>query len=487
MTPDLSYRAVIRESGFPYLLLLCGGVWLFAADRLMEATLLPDIVADIGGAVLISWGRTLFEAASIMTGMIAAFLVRRWGVRTSFSVCGAGFVLGCVISFGAQDMLTFQAGRFFQALAGAAFVSLASISVARMFPLPLIARAGSVIAIVWGFAAFSGPLVGGLFSEFGSWRDAFIYLTIFGSILTLMSLALLGRHPALASPIKLGKGENFPVLRMAVLLVGVMSIASAAIEISWVLTPALVMTGLVLLGLFLWLDARSGERRLLPLGATRPATRVGAASLMVVTLSAAVIGISTFGPVLFVVLYDIPPVQIGFMMFTASLGWTLAEVVFSGTPAAREGRIIMLGAALVLSGVSLFNVALYTDQIWLLAVGFMLDGAGFGAAWNLIARRQIADSQGLEKDRIAGSIHTMQRIGTALGAAVLGILANAQGFSGDMSAETARLISQWLVGLAVPVTLIAMWACHRFIDTAHDLPTTAEPVSPDPEPVQVGV
>ncbi len=483
MTPDLSYRAVVRERGFPYLLLLCGGVWLFAADRLMEATLLPDIVADIGGAVLISWGRTLFEAASIMTGMIAAFLVRRWGVRTSFSVCGAGFVVGCLISYGAHDMLTFQAGRFFQALSGAAFVSLASISVARMFPLPLIARAGSVIAIVWGFAAFSGPLVGGLFSEFATWRDAFIYLTIFGTILTILSLLLLGKHPALASPLKLGKAENFPALRMVLLLVGVMLIASAAIEVNWTTTPAMVAGGLALLGLFLWLDAISGERRLLPLGVTNPRTRVGAASLMVVTLSAAVIGISTFGPVLFVLLYGIPPVQLGFMMFTASLGWTLSEVIFSGTPAEREGRIIMLGAALVLAGVSLFNVAIYTDQIWLLGVGFLLDGAGFGTAWNLIARRQIADSQGLEKDRIAGSIHTMQRIGTALGAASLGILANAQGFSESMGPETARLISQWLVGLAVPTTLIGMWACYLFIDRRHDL---AVPESRDQAaPVQV--
>lgn len=480
MTSDLSYRALVREPGFPFLLLLCGGVWLFAADRLMEATLLPDIVADIGGAVLISWGRTLFEAASIMTGMIAAFLVRRWGVRTSFSVCAGGFVVGCLISYGAEDMLTFQAGRFFQALAGAAFVSLASISVARMFPLAMIARGGSIIAVVWGFAAFSGPLVGGLFAEFGTWRDAFIYLTIFGAVLTVLSATLLGRHPALASPIRIGRGENFPALRMAVLLVGVMSIASAAIEISWVLTPALVIGGLALLCLFLWLDGRSGDRRLLPLGATRPGTRVGAASLMVVTLSVAVIGISTFGPVLFVVLYDIPPIQIGFMMFTASLGWTLAEVVFSGTPAEREGRIIMLGALLVLAGVSLFNVAFLTDQIWLLAVGFMLDGAGFGAAWNLIARRQIADSEGLEKDRIAGSIHTMQRIGTALGAATLGILANAQGFSELMTAETARVISHWLVGLAVPVTLIGVWACRRFIDKRHDLQHPVPPQIADP-------
>lgn len=464
----------MRERGFPFLLLLDLGVWLFAADRLMEATLLPDIVAEIGGANLIGWGRTLFESASIMTGMMAAFLVRRWGVRYSFSFCAAGFVVGCLISFGAQDMLVFQAGRFLQALAGSAFVSLASISVARMFPLPLIARAGSVTAIVWGFAAFSGPLVGGLFSEFATWRTAFIYLTILGSVLTVLAFMLLGRHPALDTPLRLKqKAENFPALRMAVLLTGMMAIASAAIEISWPQTPFLVVFGVVLLIGFVWLDLRSGERRLLPLNVTRPFSRVGSGSMMVLMLSASTMGISTFGPVLLVILYGLPPIQIGFMMFTTSVGWTFGEVVFSGTQPQRERRVILFAALMVLGGTGCFNLAIFTDMIWLLPVGFLFNGIGFGTAWPLVVRREIADSEDNEKDRIAGSVHTLQRIGLALSAAVLGILVNAQGFSAEMAPETARHIAQWVVGLSLPMALTGVGAAFIFVQRRYDIPDEA--------------
>lgn len=478
MSDDLSYRAVMREPGFPFLLLLNAGVWLFAGDRLMEATLMPDIVAEIGGANLIGWGRTLFETASILTGMAAAFLVRRWGVRNSFTACTVGFVIGCLIGFGAQDMLTFQAGRFLQALTGSAFVSLAAISVARMFPLPLIARAGSVTAIIWGFAAFSGPLIGGLFVEYASWRGAFVYLTIFGSVLTAVAFLFLGKHPALSAPMATGKSESFPIVRMGFLFVGVMAIASAAIEISWPQTPALVVAGVALLVLFVWRDTQSGDRRLLPQNVTRPFTRVGSASLMMVSLSAATMGISTFGPVLLVALYGISPMQIGYMMFSTAVGWTAGEVIFSGTPSKREGRVIFGAAMMVLAGVTSFYLAILTDMIWLYAAGFLFNGIGFGTAWPLTARRSIADSQGNEKDRIAGSIHTLQRIGMALSAAGTGILANTLGFSEVTSAETARLVTQWLTGGLIPLALIGVAAALVFVRKQHDTPELAARAEP---------
>lgn len=467
--PDTSYRTLMREDGFRYLLLLSAGVWLFAADRLMEATLLPGIVAEIGGANLIGWGRTLFEAATIMTGMLAAFLVRRWGVRYSFSVCAAGFAAGCVVSAYAPDMLVFQVGRFFQALAGSAFVALASIGVTRMFPHILIARAGSIIAIVWGVAAFSGPLVGGLFDEFSTWRMAFVYLSIFGAVLTLVAFVFLGRHAALTEPVKSGKSEAFPALRMAVLFAGVMSIASGGISFSSVMTPTLVVGGLVLLGGFLWLDQRAGARRLLPERALNLRTKVGAASYMILFLGSAVIGISTFGPILLVNIYGLAPILIGFMMFSVSLGWTIAEVIFSGTPPEREGRVIVAGAFTVVMGVVAFNAAFYTDQVWMIALGFLFQGLGFGTSWALVTRRAIADSEQLEKDRIASSIHTLQRVGFALGAAVLGIVTTRVGFSAEMDAGTARNVAYWVVGLSLPLSVLGLGAAFLFVQERFDM------------------
>ncbi len=49
------WRALVHSELFGRLALLCFGVWLHAADGLMVATIIPSIIADIGGATLIAW------------------------------------------------------------------------------------------------------------------------------------------------------------------------------------------------------------------------------------------------------------------------------------------------------------------------------------------------------------------------------------------------------------------------------------------------
>ena len=459
---DVSYRTLMRQAEFKYLLMLCAGVWLFAADGLMEATLLSDIVGDIGGANLISWGRSLFEVAAIITGMLAAFLVRRFGVRTSFVSCAVLFVIGCAISALADNMVMFQAGRFLQALSGSAFVSLTSIGIALIFSTIMLARAGSVVAIVWGFAAFSGPLVGGLFSQFASWRTAFVYLSIFGTILAVTSFFVLGGQRKLRLPQINDKAEPFPTLRIGVLVAGVVLIASGGIRFSPIITPLLLISGIVLMALFLKLDQRSADRQLLPTGVLQLSTKVGAASYLVLLISAATIGISVFSPILLVVLYDLAPIQIGFIMFTTALGWTFAEMKFSGTQPEHEGQVIIAGALIVIGAIFVFNLGLYGEMKWLFALGFFLEGIGLGMSWSLISRRAIADTSDLERSRIASSVHTLQRIGFALSAAGLGVLVNGLGFSEVMSVSTAFHVMQWILGLALPFALAGLAAAVVF-------------------------
>ena len=51
----LGWGDLLRSGYFARLALICTGVWLHAADALMVATLIPSILADIGGAALVAW------------------------------------------------------------------------------------------------------------------------------------------------------------------------------------------------------------------------------------------------------------------------------------------------------------------------------------------------------------------------------------------------------------------------------------------------
>jgi hypothetical protein len=62
-------------------------------------------------------------------------------------------------------------------------------------------------------------------------------------------------------------------------------------------------------------------------------------------------------------------------------------------------------------------------------------------------------------------VPTMQRIGYAVGAALCGIVANASGFSGGLSGETAESVAKWLFLAFVPLGIVG---CLAAISNARD-------------------
>ena len=56
-------------------------------------------------------------------------------------------------------------GRLIEGLGGGALVSLAFVSVERLFPRTIWPQLFGVMSAIWGVAAFSGPLFGALVAE----------------------------------------------------------------------------------------------------------------------------------------------------------------------------------------------------------------------------------------------------------------------------------------------------------------------------------
>jgi hypothetical protein len=90
-------------------------------------------------------------------------------------------------------------------------------------------------------------------------------------------------------------------------------------------------------------------------------------------------------------------------------------------------------------------------------------GAGFGAAWAYMTRRATALAPHGEAERIASAIPTVQRLGYALGAAFVGIIANGTGFADDASAAVAARTSFWVFALSLIPAAIGLAAAYRFV------------------------
>ena len=86
------------------LALVCLAVWLHAADSLVIATMMPAMVAEIGGAAFVGWTFSIYEIGSIVAGAASALLTMRHGLRLPMSAAATLFAAGCATSALAPGM-----------------------------------------------------------------------------------------------------------------------------------------------------------------------------------------------------------------------------------------------------------------------------------------------------------------------------------------------------------------------------------------------
>src|SRR5262245_26893642 len=459
------WRELRSEKNLARLILVCFGVWLHAADGLLVATMMPRIVADIGGARFVSWTILLYEIGSIVAGASAAFLCLRYGLRAAMTASALVYLIGCGLSAVAPDMGIMLVGRLTQGLGGGGLVALSFVAVSVLFSPALMPRVLAAVSALWGVSAFIGPLVGGVFADAEFWRGGFLFFALQAAVLA----AVIGLGSALRSPAPtLGRApRRLPLWRLAVLSVGALAIASSGIAVALPQTPILLTLGILCLGLFLRLDGRRGDARLLPPRPLDARTGVGAALLMVLCFSAATIAISVYGPLLMTRLHGISALAAGYIVALSSIGWSVMAMVVSGAQEKHDGGLILGGMAVLTLSILGFMLTVPSGPLWLVAVFAACEGIGFGMSWTFILRRLTILVPRSETERVAAALPTLQRIGYALGAASIGIVANAVGMADSMDRPTAEAVAFWIFAACLPLAAIGLLAAWRFVRLAN--------------------
>ena len=85
-----TWSALLVPRSILPLAVLLGGNLLHSMNLLITATLLPSILADIGGSYLMSWPTTGFVAASIIAATGSAVVYTATGNRRAF--CGGAMI-----------------------------------------------------------------------------------------------------------------------------------------------------------------------------------------------------------------------------------------------------------------------------------------------------------------------------------------------------------------------------------------------------------
>jgi MFS family permease len=114
---EASWSALLTlPLGLPLGVLL-GGVLLHSMNVLVTATLLPSIVADVGGSNLMSWPTTAFVASSIVAATGTGIVSTAVGNRRAFCSGAVIYAIGAILCALAPSIGLVIAGRSFKASA----------------------------------------------------------------------------------------------------------------------------------------------------------------------------------------------------------------------------------------------------------------------------------------------------------------------------------------------------------------------------------
>lgn len=456
----VGWSEILNRTYASRLLLVCLGVWLHAADSLIVATMLPSIVSEIGGRALVAWTSALYEIGSIIAGATSGLIALKSGVRRPMAIAAVTFAAGCLISAAAPSMEILLAGRLFQGLGGGALTAMSFIATATLFPARLTARVMAAISALWGASAFLGPLIGGTFVTYSTWRMGFVF---FGAQAVLLAAFVLLGLQVKERPSNGDSPGRIPLLRLAILSMGVVFIAYSGIEVTATGTPLYLAAGFAFLGAFLWIDGRNPTNRLLPRRPFDPRTALGAALLMVLTMNIATMGLTTYGPLLMTSIHGTSALTAGYVVAAVAIGWTGAAIIVSGAPERYDPVLIAVGMLLVAVSLVGLIYAVPNGPIWLIAIFATMEGVGYGTAWTFIIRRSRRLTPTDDLERLSGGLPTVSRLGIALGASVSGILANAAGFADAPTADQLDNVAFMLFAGTLPIALISLVAMVRFV------------------------
>lgn len=453
-----------RSERGPILLALMLSTSLVALDSTIIATAVPSIVKDLGGFSQFPWLFSIYLLAQAVCVPIYGRLADIFG-RKPIMFVGIGlFLAGSVLCGFAWSMPALIVARVVQGL-GAGAVQPMSITIAGdIYTLRERAKVQGYLASVWGISSVVGPTLGGLFSDYLSWRWIFFVNIPLCLIAAFMLARTFHEKKALRPNQKIDfAGAALLAAGTSLLILGLLEGGQAwAWNSLW--SIGILSCAALLLVVFIVVEKHVAQP-VLPLWVFRRRVLV-ASSVASAAVGVIVIGLSSYVPTFAQEVLGATALLAGFALAALTVGWPIS--------AALAGRIYLrigfratslIGGVFVLAGTALMLTLGGASQLWQVGLYCIIIGLGMGlvAAPTLIAAQASVDWS--ERGVVTGSNMFARSIGSAIGVAVFGAIVNAStDATGGGSPSPVQLTgAMHLVFLAIVAVAIAMFIAVSFM------------------------
>ncbi|MDF5752209.1 MDR family MFS transporter [Spongiactinospora sp. TRM90649] len=388
---------------------------LAAMDQTIVATAVPALVRDLGSFSLFPWVIAAYMLTQAVCTPIYGRLADVYGRKPMLIAGIVAFLAGSLLAAVSWSMPMLIVARAIQGIGAGAVQSVTQTVAGDLYPIAERGRISAWLSTVWGVSALVGPALGGLLSEYASWRWIFwLNLPVGAAALVVIGVWL--REPGVR-----GSGSSRLDISGTLLLAGAVVTIMLGLQFGawW-----LIGCGLILVAAFAWWERRAAEP-LIPPWIWRDRMLLGS------FLGSAVVGMALIAPTVYLPTFaqgvlGASAVAAGFALAVQSMSWPLAAS-FAARLYLRFGFRDTALAGIVLLLVSGVMFAMLSPSSSVLYAGLcsFVNGGGLGlisVSMLVAAQSQVGyDRRGV----VTGGVIFFRITGGALGTAVFAAVANA--------------------------------------------------------------
>jgi MFS family permease len=438
---------------------LAAGQFLMTLDSSVMNVSIATVAKDVGTTV------TGIQTAITLYTLVMAALMITGGKIGQLLGHKRAFGIGCLI-YGSGSFITAISpslpvlifGWSFLEGVGAALILPAIVAlVAANFGQADRPRAYGLVASAGAIAVAAGPLIGGLFTTYASWRWVFIGEVLIVLIILALTRRMSGSTPAERAPLDL-VGTALSALGLGLIVFGILRAGAWGFvqpkpgAPQWLgLSPSIWLMlggGVVMLGFVGWENHRiaHGQEPLInPRMLANPTLRGGLTSFFFQYLLQA--GLFFTVPLFLSVALGLSAIATGVRLLPLSVTLLLAAVgVPKLFPTASPRLIVRLGFLALLAGIVVMVGALDAGAgAEIVTWPMLLAGLGVGALASQLGAITVSSVPDEETGEVGGLQNTLTNLGASIGTALAGAVL------------IATLTSSFLTGIehnpAVPASI----------------------------------
>jgi EmrB/QacA subfamily drug resistance transporter len=392
MTPD-EFR--------PLLIGLMMAMFLAALDQTIVAIALPTIGRQFNDMGNLSWVVTAYLLSGTAVAPVFGTLSDIFGRRIMVLIALGVFVAGSVLCALAPNMLILILARFLQGIGGGGIMPVVQTIIADAISPKERGEYQAYFSSVWLAAGLSGPLLGGVITDYLHW-SAIFWINL---PLTVVALAILlprmDRLPVHHRKRKVDWLGGTLLMASAIVILLVLTWGGVRYRWSSPLILAMIVAALAMVAVFVWHAQRTAEP-FLPLrlfsGSVVPYA-IAAGGLTVGCL----LGLTVYLPMFYEIVYRLSPSEAGLALLplvalSVPGSWVAGRVML------RNHHYLWVSIAGGAIAAVCFGALALADRmpLWLFLVILSIGSLGVGpmfsttmaAMQNAVARSQIGTATG---------------------------------------------------------------------------------------------